>query len=398
VKASLTPFLNGTIRVHQPISGYRFNVDSVLLAGFSWVREGEKVLDLGTGSGILLLLLAHRHHPSTFMGIEIQPEMAEMAEQNLEENGWTGTGTILCDDFRGEGSVPANGFDLVVCNPPYFEVTRGKASPDPTRAVARQSVSASLLEVLQAGRRAMAPGGRFCLLCPALRLEDLLAMLPETGLYPRLIRMVKSSGDTPPYLALLQLRKTAALPCVSLPPLIIRDVDKRYTPEVSEWLGDGIPDENRFLCDAMLGKLAKYLRLLGYGAAYARVSRDDWLAAEAARTGEVLLTRDRFLLQACVRKGIRAADPGSDVPVEQLRVIRSTFGPFYRDRRPRCLMCNAPTYRVERGEALGKVPPYTYLTHRRFSACACCGTLTWEGSHLARFRKAILAAAEEDKP
>ncbi len=397
MKASMTPFLNGAIRVHQPVSGYRFNVDSVLLAGFSWVREEETVLDLGTGSGILLLLLAHWHHPSSFTGIEIQPDMADLAERNLEENGWSDAGSVVRGDFREDGVLPAGGFDLVVCNPPYFEVTRGKTSPDPTRAVARQNVSASLLEVLKAGRRALKPKGRFCLLCPATRLQDLLAMAPEAGLNPRLIRMVRSSWDTPPYLALLQLAPAGDAVCVSLPPLVIRDTDKRYTAEVAAWLGDTPPSGPRFLCDAMLGKLAKYLRLLGCDTAYGRAPRDAWLAGEAARTARILLTRDRPLLAASAKRGLRAFDPGSNTPAEQLEAVRSAFGPFAGDRPPRCLACNAPCLPVRREEALGKVPPYTYLTHRRFSACACCGTLTWEGSHLARFRTAILAA-KEDKP
>jgi tRNA1Val (adenine37-N6)-methyltransferase len=388
METTLTPFLRGRIRVHQPASGYRFNVDSVLLAGFAWAIERERVLDLGTGSAILLLLLAQWHHLDTFMGIEVQPELADLAMRNLEENGWSDRGEIRAADFREAGALPAGAFDLVVCNPPYFPAGRGQTSPDPQRALARQGFAAELPDVLSAGTRAMRAGGRLCLVLPVDRWPSLLEALQASSLHLSLVREVSPSEGAPPNRLLVQCRTEPGRGEVTLPRLVLRTGTGSYSEEVLPWMGEGAPEGPRFFCDAMVGKLARYLRLMGVDCAYARGADDGWLLDEARRTGRVLITRDRPLLARCEKAGVEAHDPESDAAPDQFAWLRRRFD-LPAEKRPRCLDCNAPTLEMDRQEALGKVPPYTYLTHRRFSACPCCGKLTWEGSHLERFRRDI---------
>jgi tRNA1Val (adenine37-N6)-methyltransferase len=390
-QTTLTSFLRGKIRVHQAEAGRRFTIDSVCLASFSWVREGERVLDLGTGTGILLLLLGHFHHPGHLVGVEVQPDLARLAALNLEENGWSGEGRIVAADVRDPRAFPEAGFDLVVSNPPYHEAERGLVSPDPGRATARHSLSAGYTEFLDAARRALAPGGRFCFVAPAGRLPEILGLAATRGLPPCLVRPLRSTVSDEPHLVLIQLRKAASAPFLTLPPMILRGEDGAYTPEVALWLGDAEPPGPRFICDVMVGKLARYLRLAGADAAYAREAEDDWLMDQARRSGRVLLTRDRPLLAECSRSGVSAFDPGHDDPKRQMELVSRAFarGGTLGDR-PRCLDCNAPVLPVDRQEASGKVPRYTYLTHERFTACPCCGKLTWEGSHLERFRREVL--------
>ncbi len=393
-----TLFLRGALRVRQPSSGYRFNVDSVLLAGFAWVREGERVLDLGTGTGILLLLLAHWHLPSSMTGVEIQPELARLAALNLEENGLSEMGRVVEGDLRRPDGLGGELFDLAVCNPPYYQAGRGMASADPARATARQDATASLADVLRAGARCLSAGGRLVLLCPSPRLSECLAEAAGAGLHPRLLRRVRSGPGASDHVLLLQFRREAGRGCVALPDLLLRDGAGRYTPEVEGWLGDRPPESPRFLCDAMIGKLARYLRLCGLDAAYARDAEDEWLAEQAGRTGRVLLTRDKPLLAACAKRGIAAFEPPGDEPAAQFAAVLRRFSLDAAGARPRCLDCNAPVLDVGRQEALGKVPPYTYLTHRRFSACSCCGRITWEGSHLERFEREVRKlGSEEDR-
>jgi tRNA1Val (adenine37-N6)-methyltransferase len=383
---TLTPFLRGKIRVHQPAKGYRFNVDSVLLAGFAWARDGETVLDLGTGSGILLLLLAHRHHLSRFLGVELQPELAGLARRNLEENGWSERGAILEGDLRNSALIPPGRFDLVVCNPPYGEPGRGMRSADPQRALARTGEAAPLQEVLAAARRALAPGGRACLVLPLERLAEALAAAEAAGLAPHLLRRVRHREGAEPHLALIQFLRGGSRRLLNLPDLALTASGGAYTAEVLKWMGDAPEDPPRVLCDVMLGKLARYLRLLGVDAAYARKAEDDWLLEEARRSGRILLTRDRPLLAQCPKAGVESFDPGSDAAKEQLARFRRAFSLSLGGRPPRCLRCNASPLPVRREEVRGLVPPYTYLTHTRFRACPCCGKLTWEGSHLERFQ------------
>jgi tRNA1Val (adenine37-N6)-methyltransferase len=386
--ATITPFLRGQISVRQPKHGYRFNVDSVALAGFAWTRDGERVLDLGTGSGILLLLLGHHHHPGSLTGVEIQEELAALAWRNLLENGWTERGWVVHGDLRDPDAVDPGAFDLVVCNPPYQEAGRGQTSATPQRALARQGFTAELPDVAAAAARALAPGGRLCTVTPVPRLEDMLAALASAGLHPRLLRTVQDRPGREPHLILIQACATPGEGPFNLPPLILKDETGAYGSEMRWWLGHDVPQGPRYFCDCMLGTLSRYLRLTGCDAAYDRRAEDSWLLGECARSGRILLTRDRPLLARCAKAGVPALDPASDRPREQLALVKDS-APAMAEAFPRCLRCNAPTAVLNREAALGSVPPYTYLTHERFNACPCCAKLTWEGSHLERFRRDV---------
>jgi hypothetical protein len=202
-----------------------------------------------------------------------------------------------------------------------------------------------------------------------------------------LIRRVRDRGSAQDHLILLQAALDPGRGPVELPTLALKGEDGGYAEEMRHWLGHDVPPGPRYFCDCMLGTLARYLRLAGHDAAYARRAEDPWLLEECRRSGRTLLTRDRPLLARCAKAGVPAWDPGSDAPRLQYAALLEAFpeapGP------PRCLGCNAPTVAVDREQVRGKVPSYTYLTRNRFSACPCCGKLTWEGSHLERFRNDV---------
>ncbi|MEJ2420481.1 MAG: Mut7-C RNAse domain-containing protein [Acidobacteriota bacterium] len=394
--AEVTRFLDGKVQVLQPRKGYRFNVDSVVLAGCAWVRDEESVLDLGTGAGILLLLLGFRHHPAVMAGVEIQDSLASLARLNLVENGWDETASIIHGDFRDPELLAGRRFDVVVSNPPYFDPRRGRSSPDSQKALSRQGVACSVLELAAAAARALAPGGRFVFLCPAERLGEVRKGLEGAGLYPRLVRAVRHTPGSPPYILVIQARRNHGKGCLYLPDLFLKGPAGSDTPEMASVLhGDRGPGPN-FFCDCMVGRLAHYLRLLGYDAAYARQSDDEWILCEALRAKRVLLTRDRLLVRQYRKAGGEAFNPDADRPASQLRLVREKFGPAPAPGAPRCLNCNAPTTAVKREMVRGFVPPYTYLTHRRFQVCPCCGKVTWEGSHLARFAGNVIGESNNE--
>lgn len=389
MEVNLTHFLRGALRVRQPVRGYRFNVDSVLLAQFAGVRDGDRVVDLGAGTGILLLLAGHFGHPASLTGVELQPELAELCRENLAENGWEEFSDVRAADLRDPLALSEGVFDLAVANPPYHGAGRSQACADPAKDTSRRDASLSPAELAASAARALCPGGRFCLLVPEPRREEVLDALGASGLSLQVLRAVRPAPGQAPYVHLVQLKRGAVRGPVVLPDLCLRGPDGQYTPGVARFLDGDLGPRPRFIADAMLGRLARHLRLMGYDVAYAHDAPDAWLQREARRSGRVLLTRDRELARAAARRNTDVFDPGhDDVAVQRARVA-ARFGPPPPGAAPRCLSCNVAPLEVDKGAARGLVPPYTWLTHDRFRACPGCGTLTWQGSHLERFRARI---------
>jgi len=157
-------------------------------------------------------------------------------------------------------------------------------------------------------------------------------------------------------------------------------------------VGSASLDELRFIADCMLGRLAKWLRVLGYDVAYERAISDDLLVARARAEGRILLTRDRRLVQ---RRALRGG-PGhllikSDQPDEQLVEMAKQYGIEVRPDRflTRCLRCNEPTDRVPREAVKGSVPSYVFLTQEMFSGCPACGRVYWRATHVESILRQI---------
>ncbi len=157
----------GLLSIRQPERGYRFSIDSVLLAGFAapWCRGA--VLDLGTGCGVLLLLLSRLSEAMVCgIGVELQGELLSCARENFRDNAPEGLLRAVEGDFRGElPEVVPGSFDLVVSNPPYGRVGEGRRSPEPGKEAARHEVACSLPDIFAAAARYMAPHGRFASGC-----------------------------------------------------------------------------------------------------------------------------------------------------------------------------------------------------------------------------------------
>jgi tRNA1Val (adenine37-N6)-methyltransferase len=173
--------------------------DALALGAFSTVKPGWRVCDLGTGSGVLLLLLARRAENLSLTGIDIDPLSARIARENLESNGLPGE--ILTGDLRRE-SLPAGDFDLVVSNPPYFPVGSGKSG-----GPARSEEFCTLSELCAAAGRLVKNGGRFSLCHRPERLTDVLCALRAHNLEPKRLKLSAHSPDHPPSLLLVEAVK-----------------------------------------------------------------------------------------------------------------------------------------------------------------------------------------------
>jgi uncharacterized protein with PIN domain len=142
----------------------------------------------------------------------------------------------------------------------------------------------------------------------------------------------------------------------------------------------------RLLLDCMLGRLARWLRLIGYDAAYESIAEDQELARRARAEARVLLTRDQELAG---RRGLRALLICSQVLDDQVRQVTAAFPISPSAQRPRCSVCNCPLDPVEPSKIAGRAPPYIVRSHSEFRQCSCCGRVYWPGSHFDAIQESI---------
>lgn len=225
-----TLFEDGLI-IRQPKNGYRFSIDPVLLAHHARPNPSDRILDLGTGCGIIPLILGYRTPGVHVRGIEIQPELAELAQHNVSENGMAGHIEIICRDIR-KMAAPRS-FDLVLTNPPYREVSAGRISPDSQRAIARCELSITLEGLLGRAAVQLAPSGRFLIIYPARRAADLLYRMRKADLAPRMIRFIHGKPGVCAKLLIVEGIKGGNPDLTVAAPLILHDsTGNGYSEEV----------------------------------------------------------------------------------------------------------------------------------------------------------------------
>ncbi len=227
-------FFEGRIRIKQHRNGYRFSIDAVLLAAHAGLHAGETALDLGTGCGIIPLLMACRIPDAVIYGIEIQEDLAEIALSNVRDNGMEERIHILYGDMKSlhHEMVPGPA-DLVVSNPPYRKLCSGRMNPHAQRAIARHEIRATLADVTETARRMLNISGRFVTIYPAERLAELLGQMQVSGIEPKHLRAVYSGWNTGAKLVIAEGVKGGRPGMKIGPPLVIYKEDGSYTEEVS---------------------------------------------------------------------------------------------------------------------------------------------------------------------
>ena len=228
-------FFNGKIRVMQNRRGYRFSIDAVLLAYHAAPRAQEKVLDLGTGCGIISLIMASRYAGLEIYAVEVQTELADLADTNVHQNRLQDRIVVLCTDMKLLTLKMTSGpFDLIVSNPPYHRPGSGRINPDAQRAVARHEIKASLVDVLQTTRRMLRTAGRFVTIYTAERTTDILSQMRNENIEPKLLRMIHSNRDADAGLILIEGLKGGRPGLKVAPPLFVYDEKGDYTAEVQQ--------------------------------------------------------------------------------------------------------------------------------------------------------------------
>jgi tRNA1(Val) A37 N6-methylase TrmN6 len=199
---TLDTFYRGRIRVLQSKKGYRFSVDAPLLADFIRTRAGDEALELGTGSGIISLLLSVKPF-RRITALEIQADLADLARRNVELNGLGGRIEVVEADLREY--EPGRTFDLIFSNPPYIRKATGFLSASAEKSAAKHELHGAIGEILRKTGEWLGPEGRACFVYPEKRRADFLASAEASGLTARRLRFVHPRAGEPPNLFLIEL-------------------------------------------------------------------------------------------------------------------------------------------------------------------------------------------------
>lgn len=215
-------FFNGRIRLVQEQTGYRYSIDAVILADYAGRFPGGRVLELGSGCGIIALILAYRNPAVRIFGVEVQSALARLAEENVRENGMQGRIVILHEDMKRLHTGMTGGpVDQVVANPPFYRINTGRINPNMQRAVARHEVAARLCDVTDAAARMLRTGGRVTLIYPGERLCDLMEEMRRARIEPKEIQPVQSGPEETAKLVLAAGVKGAKPGLKLLAPLVL---------------------------------------------------------------------------------------------------------------------------------------------------------------------------------
>ena len=185
---SIDPFLGGSLRLIQSRNGYRFSIDAVLLSRFVSIRPKDVLVDLGTGCGIIPLLVLSTRPAARAVGLEIQPELAGQAARNAVLNGFGRKMAVIRGDLRNPPMRKACA-DVVTCNPPYRKARSGRINPDHRRAIARHEILADMDDILRAARHLLKKKGRLALVYPADRMADLFTRMRRFDIEPKRLQV-----------------------------------------------------------------------------------------------------------------------------------------------------------------------------------------------------------------
>lgn len=225
-------------RIIQKEQGFCFGMDAVLLSGFASVKPGESALDLGTGTGIIPILLEAKTEGKHFTGLEIQEEFADMAGRSVRLNGLEPKIDIVLGDIKEAGRIFGGAsFDVVTTNPPYMNDSHGLKNPNLPKAIARHEVLCTLEDVVREGARVLRPGGRFYMVHRPRRLIEILSALTSHKLEPKRMKFVHPFADKEANMVLIEAVRGGGPLMKVEKPLIVYKEQGVYTDEIYDIYG-----------------------------------------------------------------------------------------------------------------------------------------------------------------
>ena len=220
------------LKLIQDTNGFCFGIDAVLLANFAKVKKGAKVVDLGTGTGIVPTLIAGKSQASKIIGVEIQEEVYEMATRSVKLNNLEDRVEIVNADIKEIDKVlEVNGYHVVTSNPPYMHMD-GIKNPNDKKAISRHEVKCNLDDVIRAASRLTMPRGKFFMIHRPIRLVDIMTLGRKYNMEPKQIQFIHPRAGKAPNLVLVEFMKDGRPELKILDPLYVYGEDGNYTEEL----------------------------------------------------------------------------------------------------------------------------------------------------------------------
>ena len=244
--------MNPNLKEHERLddlqrSGYQiiqdperfcFGMDAVLLSGFAKAKEGDRVLDMGTGTGIIPILMEAKTPASKLVGLEIQLESADMARRSVALNHLENKIEIVDGDIKEAASIfGAASFDVVTCNPPYMIGQHGIQNPDAPKAIARHEIHCTLEDVISQAAKLLKPGGHFYMVHRPFRLAEMISLMTQYRLEPKRMQLVYPYIDKEPNMVLIEGVRGGKSRMQVEKPLIVYKEPGVYMPEIYDIYG-----------------------------------------------------------------------------------------------------------------------------------------------------------------
>lgn len=230
--------LQNGLFIIQKQNGFKFGIDAVLLADFAKSARSSATLDLCTGTGIVPILLSEKTNTPKIYGLEIQEDIAEMAQHSVQYNNLNERVYITGGDLNNAPCIYGRSkFDKITCNPPYMKCGAGLQNDTDTKSVSRHEIMCTLDDVLRVSRELLISKGRFFMVHRASRLADILCTMRKYRIEPKQLRLVHPSPEKAPNLVLVEGMKDGGEELKILPPLYVYDSDGNYSEEINKIYG-----------------------------------------------------------------------------------------------------------------------------------------------------------------
>ncbi len=230
-------YRDGLMIIQHP-KKFCFGVDAVLLSDYAKVKEGETVLDLGTGTGVIPILMQSKSLGEHFTGLEIQEESADMARRSVQYNGLQERVDIVTGDIKEASRIfQAASFDVITTNPPYMNSGHGLVNPDEPMAIARHEIKCNLDDIVRECAKVLKPQGRLYMVHRPTRLIEIINKLSAYKLETKQLRFVHSYVNKEPTMVLIEAVKHGKSMVKIAPPLIVYKEKNVYTDEILKIYG-----------------------------------------------------------------------------------------------------------------------------------------------------------------